>query len=92
MWQSRRGKARAEDFEEAAKSYEKARELAPDDLEYSLRLGHFCHAWAAWQKQSGREYGTVLKRGLERVEQVLKTRPGWAEAQAVRAKLLQASR
>jgi tetratricopeptide (TPR) repeat protein/predicted Ser/Thr protein kinase len=89
-WQARDGKARAEDFEEAAKSYEKALELEPDELEYLLRFGFHCSTWATWQKHAGGEYGLVLKRGLELAEQILKVRPDWSEAQALRARLLQA--
>jgi tetratricopeptide (TPR) repeat protein/predicted Ser/Thr protein kinase len=91
-WRARSGRGRAEDFEEAAKSYEKALALAPDELEYPLRLARFCHTWAAWQKQAGGEHARVLKRGLALVDQTLKVRPDWAEAQALRASLLQASR
>ena len=90
-WQARGGKARAEDFDEAAKSYEKAIELDPADLEYPLRLGFHCATWARWQKQSGVEHGRLLKRGHELADKILKIRPGWAEAQALRASLLQVS-
>jgi tetratricopeptide (TPR) repeat protein len=90
-WQARSGKARAEDFEEATKSYEKAIELKPGDLEYHLRLGQHCSTWATWQKQAGREHGSVLKRGLELADQILKLRPDWKEAQELRANLLEVS-
>ncbi len=90
-WQARSGKARAEDFEEATKSYEKAIELEPDETEYRLRLGQHCATWAAWQKQAGGAQGAALKRGLELADQILKVRPDWIEAQALRASLLQAS-
>ncbi len=90
-WQARNGGARAEDFEEAAKSYEKAIELEPDETEYLLRLGQHCAAWAIWQKQAGGEHDAVFNRGLEIADQLLKVRPNWTEAQALRASLLQAS-
>lgn len=90
-WRARSGRARAEDFAEAAKSYEKAIELEPDELEYLLRLGFHCSTWATWQKQARGEHGPVLKRGLELADQILKVRPDWTEAQALRASLLQAS-
>jgi predicted Ser/Thr protein kinase len=90
-WLAGSGKARAEDFEAAAKSYEKAIELAPDELEYSLRLGFHCSTWVTWQKQGGVKHDLVLKRGIELADQVLKVRPDWAEAQTLRASLLQAS-
>ncbi|WP_395828260.1 protein kinase [Archangium violaceum] len=90
-WRTRKGSARAEDFEEARKSYEKAFELGADDLEYALRLGQLYSTWATWQKQAGGEHGLVLTRGLELADQILKVRPDWVEAQALRASLLQAS-
>ncbi|WP_395825514.1 protein kinase [Archangium minus] len=90
-WQAQNGKARAEDFDEARKSYEKAIELAPDELEYSLRLGQLYSTWATWQKQAGGVHDLMLKRGLELVDRILKVRPDWVEAQELRVSLLQAS-
>lgn len=90
-WQALHGRARDEDFEEATKSYEKALKLEPDELEYLLQLGQHCATWATWQKQAGGEHAGVVKRGLELADRILKVRPDWAEAQALRASLLQVS-
>jgi tetratricopeptide (TPR) repeat protein/predicted Ser/Thr protein kinase len=90
-WQARSREARVGDFEEAVKSYEKAIELEPDELEYLLRLGYHCATWATWQKQAGEKHGLVLERGMELAEQILKVRPNWTEAQDLHASLLQAS-
>ncbi|XXF76238.1 protein kinase [Myxococcaceae bacterium GXIMD 01537] len=87
-WRARLGRARPEDFEEAARSFEKAVELSPDEAEYRLAFGLFCRAWAGWAKQAGQEPSPVLQRGRVLVEQVLKARPGWPEARALRAGLV----
>ncbi|MHA7630215.1 serine/threonine-protein kinase [Corallococcus sp. M7] len=84
------GKAQAlrhQDLEDAAKSFEKAITLSPDEQEYRLEAGVFHALWAAQRRRAGQEDGPQLQRGLELAEQVLKARPDWAVAHALHASL-----
>jgi eukaryotic-like serine/threonine-protein kinase len=88
-WLARQHQARAGDFEEAARSFEKALELRPQRLDYRVAFGHFCREWALWQKESGLDPSPTLKRGLALADEVLAARPSWADALLLRATLLQ---
>ncbi|NMO22715.1 protein kinase [Pyxidicoccus fallax] len=79
--------ARPEDFEDAARSFEKALELEPRHLDYRIAFGHFCRDRAAWRKAAGREPLPSLERGLALVDEVLAARPRWADALLLRASL-----
>jgi serine/threonine-protein kinase len=86
-WLARQRKARAEDFEEAARSFEKALELEPRRLDYRVAFGHFCREWAAWRKEAGLEPHPAVERGLALADEVLAARPRWADALLLRASL-----
>ncbi|RKH12089.1 serine/threonine-protein kinase [Corallococcus sp. CA053C] len=86
-WKEQRGALKADDMEAAARSFEKAITLSPDDPEYRLEAGLFYRLWVERQQRAGRESGPKLQRGLELAEQVLKARPDWPVAQALRAGL-----
>lgn len=88
-WLARQHQARAGDFEEAAHSFEKALELRPQRLDSRVAFGHFCREWALWQKESGLDPSTALKRGLALADEVLAARPSWADALLLRATLRQ---
>ncbi|MFP2913216.1 hypothetical protein ACLESD_51075, partial [Pyxidicoccus sp. 3LFB2] len=81
-------RARAEDFEEAARAFEKALELEPRRLDYRLAFGDFCREWAAWRKRAGLEPRPALERGLALVDEVLAARPRWTQALRLRERLL----
>jgi predicted Ser/Thr protein kinase len=49
-WQARQGKARSEDFEEAAHAFQKSLELAPERQEARVAFDHFSQEWASWKK------------------------------------------
>ena len=86
-WKEQLGALRPEDMEEAARSFERAISLSPDEPEYRLQAGLFYRLWAEQQKRAGLEHGPKLQRGRELAEQALKARPDWPAARALRASL-----
>ena len=89
-WLARQHRARAGDFEEAARAFDKAVELHPRRLDFRLAYGQFCREWARWRQEAGIDPGPALERGLARVDEVLAARPSWASALRLRASLRQA--
>jgi serine/threonine-protein kinase len=87
-WKARQGQARAEDFEAAHQSYEKALALGPKEQKSRLSFGHFCRAWAEWLRETNQAPGPALKRAEELSGELLSTRPGWAQARVLRATVL----
>ena len=86
-WLARQRQARAEHFEEAARSFEKTLELAPRRLDYRMAFGHFCREWASWRRHAGLDPLPALERGLTLADEVLAARPHWADALLLRASL-----
>ncbi|CAM4507031.1 serine/threonine-protein kinase [Corallococcus exiguus] len=86
-WEERHGPLPPGAMEEAAKSFEKAIALSPDDPGYRLEAGRFYRLWAGQQKRAGHEDGPRFQRGLELAEQVLRARPDWPVARALRASI-----
>jgi predicted Ser/Thr protein kinase len=84
-WLARARQARSEDFEEAAKAFAQARELAPGKLDHLVAAGNFEREWAAWQARQGEDPREALTRGLALAERVLSARPRWARARVLRA-------
>jgi tetratricopeptide (TPR) repeat protein len=84
-WLARRQQARSEDFEEAAKAFSQALELAPGKLDYHLAAGHLQREWAAWKKAQGEDPSGALTQGLTRAEVILSARPRWARARVLSA-------
>ena len=87
-WKIRKGQARAEDFQEAERSFLQALALRPGNQDTLLGLGHLYREWATWKKERGQEPGVELKQGLTRAEELLKRRAHWPEALVLRANLL----
>nr|WP_255207975.1 serine/threonine-protein kinase [Myxococcus sp. AM009] len=90
-WLARQQRARAEDFEEATRSFEKALELEPQRLDYRVAFGHFCREWAAWRRTAGLEPRPALERGLTLADEVLAARPRWEDALRLRTRLRDAA-
>ena len=88
-WLARKHQAHAGDFEEAARSFEKALELKPRRLDYRVAYGHFRREWARWREESGLDPGLALERGVALSDEVLAARPSWAAALLLRASLRQ---
>ncbi|MBN8233393.1 protein kinase [Corallococcus macrosporus] len=86
-WKERSGPPPSGDLEAAAKSFEQALTLSPDEPEYRLEAGLFYRLGAAAQKRAGQDAGPWLQRGTALAGQVLKARPDWPVAQALRAGL-----
>ncbi|ATB37221.1 protein kinase [Cystobacter fuscus] len=90
-WRAHQRRARAEDFEEAARSFEKALELEPRRLDYRVAFGHFCREWASWRREAGLDPLPALRRGLTLANEALAARPDWADALLLRASLRERS-
>ena len=86
-WLARQRRAHAEDFEQAARSFEKALELAPRHLGHRIAFGHFCREWASWRREAALDPLPALNRGLTLADEVLAARPEWADARMLRASL-----
>ncbi|KFE61930.1 serine/threonine-protein kinase [Hyalangium minutum] len=87
QWSARQGRGADKDFEKAHKAYQQAILSTERPLDYRLAFGRFCHTWATWRKQAGLDASVPLEQGLSLVSEVLKARPDWAEALALRASL-----
>lgn len=81
----------AEAFEQAARSYERALQLAPRRQDTRMALGHFYREWGLWLQETGHEASAPLKQGLALTDALLAARPSWVEAQVLRASLLWAA-
>ena len=86
-WKAQQGQGRDEDFEQAARAFEKALELEPESFEARLDWGDLLHAWSVWKKDAGRAPTPPVERGLALVEEVLSSCPEWPRALLLRAKL-----
>jgi serine/threonine-protein kinase len=89
-FRARQGRGNAGDFAEAAQALQKAIDLEPDNQDARIALGHFCRAWAAFQRDTGDDTGSLasLTRGLALANQVLTQRSAWPYALVLRASLL----
>ena len=83
-WKERQRQAREEDFAEAAQDFERAMRLDPEQYESRLASAELHHAWARWEKETGRVPAPQLERGLDLVEEVLKSCPRHPEALRLR--------
>ncbi|WP_224242469.1 serine/threonine-protein kinase [Hyalangium gracile] len=81
------GRARREDFEQAAQAWREALALSSQPLEDRLALAAFHRDQATWEQRTGRNPKPTLRRGLALADEVLASRPEWAEARLVRALL-----
>ncbi|WNG33685.1 protein kinase [Archangium violaceum] len=76
------------EFEEAARAFEKALQLAPPRQDFRVAFGHLCGEWARWKKKTGQDATSPLERGLALADSLLAARPAWPEALLLRARLL----
>lgn len=75
-------------LEQVAHAFERAIELAPDELAHRVALARFYRWWASWYRTTGRDIELSLERGLARLDEALAIWPGHAEAQALHADML----
>jgi tetratricopeptide (TPR) repeat protein/predicted Ser/Thr protein kinase len=88
-WLARHRPAQADaEFEEAARAFEKALQLAPQSQDYSLAFGRVCAEWARWRAAARKDATAPLARGLALANSLLAARPAWPEALLLRASLL----
>ena len=87
-WKARRGQAREEDFQQAEKTFHQALEAQPGNQEFQLALGRFYWEWATWRQGRGQDSGPQLNQGLTLADKLRKERPGWRDAQVLRALFL----
>jgi eukaryotic-like serine/threonine-protein kinase len=73
------------DFEAAARSFQKAVDLEPTNLEQRLAQGAFLRAWGEQQPSRAR-----LRQGLSLTEALLTARPTWRDASGLREELRRA--
>jgi eukaryotic-like serine/threonine-protein kinase len=84
---AREGRGKPDELAEVARAFQQAIELAPDNQDYRLVFGQFCHAWAAAESLAGRDASAAFDAGLRVVNAVLDRRPGWPDALVLRASL-----
>jgi len=77
----------ADEFGAAARSLERAIELAPDNRDYQVALAALFNVWASFQGQTGADPRPLLKRGRDLIDRILVLRPSWSDALEVRAAL-----
>jgi tetratricopeptide (TPR) repeat protein len=88
--QERHGQA--SEFETAARSLERAIELAPENQDYQVAAAQLFCAWAKFQRQTGADPQPLVKRGVDLIDKILAVRPSWTKALDARAALDLASR
>ena len=88
--EARWGTASDEAFELAARSFQKALELEPENLEQRLAFGAFLREWADWRERTGKDARARLQEGLSLTEALLTARPGWRDANGLREDLRRA--
>jgi predicted Ser/Thr protein kinase len=81
-------RAREDDLANAELAYKNVIDLAPEDQEHQIALGHLYTTWAAIDKRAGRDPEPILRRGLDLAEKLLAIRPSWPDAHILRASLL----
>ena len=86
-WKLARARATEADFAAAREAFEYARAADPASQETPLALGQLWRDQAAWERRQGRDAGAALAQGKAQAEALLKARPGWAEALALRGTL-----
>ncbi|WP_243295951.1 serine/threonine-protein kinase [Geothrix mesophila] len=84
-WKVTRASATEADFAAAREAFNRALAVDPASQESRLALGQLWRDQAAWER--GRDAGPALAQGKAQAEALLKVRPGWAEALALRGTL-----
>lgn len=77
----------AGDFERARQAFHRSLALDPRNQEAQLALGRLGWAQATWARATGGDPGPALQEASALAEDLLKARPTWAEAQALRGAL-----
>ena len=82
-----RHKAQRKDFTTAAEPFGTALGLSSDSPLIQLALARLCLAQARWERTTQLDAGPSIARGQSLVSHLLKTRPRWGEALAIRGGL-----
>lgn len=86
-WMALHGRAERKHFDSAQEPYLRALETSPDNQELLLGLSRLLRDRAEWERNSGRNPGPSLALCQSSVTRVLKPRPHWGEALALRGGL-----
>ncbi|WP_257308837.1 serine/threonine-protein kinase [Geothrix fuzhouensis] len=87
-WQTQQRRADRKAFDLAAEAFQRALEVTPDSHPTLLAMARLYQTRAAWELASGADPGSSLAEGRSVLERVLKARPQWGEALALRGSLL----
>lgn len=86
-WKAVRARATEADFSSAREAFDQALAADPAAQDTWLALGQLWRAQAEWEHAQGRDAGRALAEGSACAEALLRSRPHWAEALALRATL-----
>ena len=86
-WKAAWSQAADADFTAARTAFDQAQKANPEAQDTVLALGQLWEAQARWERAQGRDAGESLTRGLAQAGALLKVRPRWAEALALRGRL-----
>ena len=75
------------DFEAAAEPFEQALALAPEALDTRLSLARLCQSRGEWERATGLDPAAAIAQGRAWLTPILKARPKWGEAIALRGAL-----
>ena len=86
-WKMLRHQAQRKDFTAAAEPFGTALGLSSESPLIQLALARLCLAQARWERTTQLDAGPSIARGQSLVSRLLKTRPRWGEALAIRGGL-----
>ena len=86
-WKALHQRATRKDFELATEAFGLARRENPDSLEIQLAQASLCLARARWERAGGQDPSSSLTQGRALIVRILKERPAWSEAVAIRGGL-----
>ena len=87
-WRALHRRAERKDFDLAAQAFQQALEITPDSQETLLAQARLYRVRASWERAMGEDPGPSLAAGRTVLERVMKVRPQWGEALALRGSLL----
>jgi serine/threonine protein kinase len=87
-WRALHHHADRKDFDLATEAFQRALDVTPDSQETLLAMARLYRARAAWERAAGGDPGRSIAVGRTVLERVLKARPQWGEALALRGGLL----
>jgi serine/threonine-protein kinase len=85
---ARHGQGKAAEFAAAADAYQKAVDLEPEKQDIRIAFGHFCRAWAMFQRDAGETPPPSLRRGLDLANKALDIRHDWPDGLVLRGSLI----